>query len=152
MINMKVIRVKTKVATKPVVENAAFWKRVAEQNIELAQQIQSELDIEKRNHAVALAGVQLWQAEAEKYKVEARKASGYESLYHAAKREAEEWEQTSKDLANRLCVQMDATRKAEETAVDLNLELMERECRITALERRVEWLEANPNTNADFVS
>ena len=29
MVNMKVIRVRAKVATKPVVEDAAFWKRAA---------------------------------------------------------------------------------------------------------------------------
>ena len=81
-----------------------------------------------------------------------QKAAGYESLYHAAKEEAAEWEKTSKDLANRLCAQMDAARKAEEAAVDLNLELMERECRINALERRIEWLEAHSAIDAEVVS
>ena len=63
-----------------------------------------------------------------------------------------EWEQTSKELASRLCTQIDATRKAEEIATDLNLELMERQCRIDELERRIEWLSAHSDTNANFVS
>jgi predicted transcriptional regulator len=74
-----------------------------------------------------------------------QKTAGYESLYRAAKNEAEEWEKTSKDLANRLCEQMNKTRAAEENAAGLNLELMERECRINELERRIAWLAGHSN-------
>jgi predicted RNase H-like nuclease (RuvC/YqgF family) len=42
--------------------------------------------------------------------------------------------------------------EASEEAVNLNLELMERECRIHALEQRIEWLEAHSVTGANFVS
>ena len=70
---MKVIRVKAKVATKPIMEDAAFWKRAAEQNAELAKQFAAELDIEKEIHALATAGVQLWQKIAMENEVEARK-------------------------------------------------------------------------------
>ena len=42
--------------------------------------------------------------------------------------------------------------EASEEVANLNLELMERECRIHALEQRIEWLEAHSNTGADFVS
>ena len=41
---------------------------------------------------------------------------------------------------------------ARAEAANLNLELMERECRIDELERRIEWLQAHSNTEADFVS
>lgn len=70
---MKVRKVKAKVATKPIMEDAAFWKREAERNAELVKQLQSELDIEKKNHALATAGVQLWQKIAIENEVEARK-------------------------------------------------------------------------------
>ena len=41
---------------------------------------------------------------------------------------------------------------ARAEASNLNLELMERECRINALERRIEWLEAHSDTGAEVVS
>ena len=65
---MKVRKVKAK-----IVEDAAFWKREAERNAELVKQLQSELDIEKKNHALATAGVQLWQKIAIENELEARK-------------------------------------------------------------------------------
>ena len=164
---MKVIRVKAKVAQLSIKEQmyqskiATLEDTLANYSSELAStrsqimglkhrnaQLEADLEIEKKNHNLALGGVQLWQNEAEKYKVEARKGSGYESLYHAAKSEAEEWEKASQDLASRLCVQMDETRKAEEVAADLKMELMEREARINELERRIEWLETHSDTKA----
>ena len=81
---MKVIRVKAKVATKPVIEDAAFWKRAAEQNAELAKQFAAELDIEKENHALATAGVQMWQKIADEKEAEARK---WETQVHIAQKE-----------------------------------------------------------------
>ena len=111
-------------------------------------QLEADLEIEKKNHSLALEGIQMWQNEAEKYRVEARKDSGYESLYYAAESEAEKWQKTSQDLANRLCTQMDETRKAEEAAADLKMQLMEREARINELERRIEWLETHSDTKA----
>ena len=151
---MKVIKVRAKVVSPKMYTQEQMDSMSAElgscrsQIMGLKQknaQLSSELDIEKRNHTLAIGGVQLWQAEAEQYKVEARKAAGYESLYRAAKDEAEEWEKTSKDLANRLCEQMNKTRAAEENAAGLNLELMERECRINELERRIAWLTGHSN-------
>ena len=76
---MKVRKVKSQ-----VVEDAAFWKREAERNAELVKQLQSELDIEKKNHALATAGVQMWQKIADENEAEARK---WKAQIHIAQKE-----------------------------------------------------------------
>lgn len=76
---MKVRKVKAK-----IVEDAAFWKREAERNAELVKQLQSELDIEKKNHALATAGVQMWQKVADEKEAEARK---WKAQVHIAQKE-----------------------------------------------------------------
>lgn len=76
---MKVRKVKTK-----IVEDAVFWKREAERNAELVKQLQSELDIEKRNHALATAGVQMWQRIADENEAEVRK---WKAQIHIAQKE-----------------------------------------------------------------
>ena len=153
MINMKVIRVKAKVATKPVVEDAAFWKRAAEQNAELAKQIAGELDIEKKNHALATAGVQMWQRIANENEADARNWKARADAAVKAKRDAEDLGmKAANDLAARLVKTMDEADAARAEAEDLRLELMERGVRIEELERRIEWLQAHSNTEADFVS
>ena len=58
----------------------------------------------------------------------------------------------SADLAARMVKVMDEADAARAEVADLNLELMERECRIDELERRIEWLQAHSNTEAEFVS
>ena len=153
MINMKIIRVRAKVATKPVVEDAAFWKRAAEQNAELAKQIADELDIEKKNHALATAGVQMWQRIANENEADARNWKARADAAVKAKRDAEDLGmKATNDLAARLVKAMDEADVARAEAANLNLELMERGVRIEELERRIEWLEAHSNTGADFVS
>ena len=153
MINMKVIRVRAKVATKPVIEDAAFWKRAAEQNAELAKQIADELDIEKKNHALATAGVQMWQRIANENEADARNWKARADAAVKAKRDAEDLGmKAANDLAARLVKAMDEADAARAEAANLNLELMERGVRIEELERRIEWLEAHSNTGADFVS
>ena len=153
MINMKVIRVKAKVATKPVVEDAAFWKRAAEQNAELAKQLAAELDIEKKNHALATGGVQMWQRIANENEADARNWKVRADAAVKAKRDAEDLGmKAANDLAARLVKAMDEADAARAKAANLNLELMERGVRIEELERRIEWLEAHSNTEADFVS
>ena len=153
MINMKVIRVKAKVATKPVVEDAAFWKRAAEQNAELAKQLAAELDIEKKNHALATGGVQMWQRIANENEADARNWKARADAAVKAKRDAEDLGmRAANDLAARLVKAMDEADAARAEAANLNLELMERGVRIEELERRIEWLEAHSNTGADFVS
>ena len=153
MINMKVIRVRAKIATKPVIEDAAFWKRAAEQNAELANQIADELDIEKKNHALATAGVQMWQRIANENEADARNWKVRADAAVKAKRDAEDLGmKAANDLAARLVKAMDEADAARAEAANLNLELMERGVRIEELERRIEWLEAHSNTGADFVS
>jgi len=153
MINMKIIRVKAKVATKPVVEDAAFWKRAAEQNAELAKQIAAELDIEKKNHALATAGVQMWQRIANENEVDARNWKARADAAAKAKRDAEDLGmRAANDLAARLVKAMDEADAARAEAEDLRLELMERGVRIEELERRIEWLQTHSDTGTDFVS
>ena len=153
MINMKVIRVRAKVASKPVIEDAAFWKRAAEQNAELAKQLAAELDIEKKNHALATAGVQMWQRIANENEADARNWKARADAAVKAKRDAEDLGmRAANDLAARLVKAMDEADAARAEAADLNLELMERGVRIEELERRIEWLQAHSDTGADFVS
>ena len=153
MINMKVIRLRAKVATKPVVEDAAFWKRAAEQNAELAKQLADELDIEKKNHALATAGVQMWQKIANENEADARNWKARADAAVKAKRDAEDLGmRAANDLAARLVKAMDEADAARAEAEDLRLELMERGVRIEELERRIEWLQAHSDTGADFIS
>ena len=103
MINMKVIRLKAKVATKPVVEDAAFWKRAAEQNAELAKQLAAELDIEKKNHALDTGAVQMWQRIANENEADARNWKARADAAVKAKRDAEDLGmRAANDLAARL--------------------------------------------------
>ena len=153
MVNMKVIRVRAKVATKPVVEDAAFWKRAAEQNAELAKQIADELDIEKKNYALATAGVQMWQRIANENEADARNWKVRADAAVKAKRDAEDLGmKAANDLAARLVKAMDEADAARAEAANLNLELMERGVRIEELERRIEWLEAHSDTGTEVVS
>ena len=150
---MKVIRVRAKVVTKPVIEDAAFWKCAAEQNAELAKQIADELDIEKKNHALATAGVQMWQRIANENEADARNWKARADAAVKAKRDAEDLGmKAANDLAARLVKAMDEADTARAEAANLNLELMERSVRIEELERRIEWLQTHSDTGADFVS
>lgn len=150
---MKVVRVKAKVATKPIVEDAAFWKRAAEQNAELAKQIADELDTEKKNHALAIAGIQMWQKIANENEADARNwQARAESAEKAKNEDRALCMQATNDLAARLVKAMDERDEARVKAADLSLELMERDARIDELERRIEWLQAHSDTGANFVS
>lgn len=135
---MKVVRVKTKAA----IENAAFWKRMAKQNAELAKQIDKELDIEKKNHALAIAGVQMWQKIANENEADARNwKARAESAEKAKNEDRALCMQATNDLAARLVKAMDERDAARAEAANLGLELMERNARIDELERRIAWLE-----------
>lgn len=135
---MKVVRVKTKAA----IENAAFWKRMAKQNAELAKQIDEELDIEKKNHALAIAGVQMWQKIANENEADARNwKARAESAEKAKNEDRALCMQATNDLAARLVKAMDERDAARAEAANLGLELMERNARIDELERRIAWLE-----------
>ena len=78
---MKVVRVKAKVSSPKLYTQEQMDSMSAElaslrdQVMELKQKnakLASELDIERKNHALALAGVQLWQQEYEKLRQEVR--------------------------------------------------------------------------------
>lgn len=131
---MKVVRAKTK--------STAFWKRVAKQNAELAKQIDDELDIEKKNHALAIAGIQMWQKIANENEVDARNWKARAESAEKAKNEDKALcMQATNDLAARLVKAMDERDEARAEAANLGLELMERNARIDELERRIAWLE-----------
>ena len=81
MINMKVVRVKAKVSSPKLYTQEQMDSMSAElvslrdQVMELKQKnakLDTELDIERKNHALVLAGVQLWQRECEKLRQEVR--------------------------------------------------------------------------------
>ena len=82
---MKVVRVKVKVSSSKLYTQEQMDSMSAElaslrdQVMELKQKnakLESELDIERKNHALALAGVQLWQNECEKLRQEVRTRDG----------------------------------------------------------------------------
>ena len=140
---------------KVVVRERKSWMESVKEVGELKQrvaQLEEELAIEKKNHALATAGVQLWQQEAEKITKVYRKEVG------AAEYWKEQYEKLQKDgksitqLADMLIKANEERAAAITEAADLNLELMERECRIEELERRIEWLQAHSNTEAEFIS
>ena len=130
---------------KVVVRERKSWMESAKEVGELKQrvaQLEEELAIEKKNHALATAGVQLWQKEAEKITKVYRKEVG------AAEYWREQYEKLQKDgksisqLADMLVKANEERAAAIAEAADLNLELMDREFRIDELERRVKFLEA----------
>ena len=134
MINMKVIRVKAKVAPKTYTEEhlREVYQRLADAYGGEMERLRNELTFAHQENERLRAQLA----------VEKKKASEAYDLSIKA----------SADLAARLVKAMDERDEASEEAVNLGLELMERECRINALERRIEWLEGHSDTNADFVS
>ena len=78
---MKVVRVKVKVSSSKLYTQEQMDSMSAElaslrdQVMGLKQKnakLDAELDIERKNHALALAGVQLWQQECEKLRQEVK--------------------------------------------------------------------------------
>ena len=78
---MKVVQVKVKVSSSKLYTQeqmdamSAELASLRDQLMELKQKnakLDAELDIERKNHALALAGVQLWQQECEKLRQEVR--------------------------------------------------------------------------------
>ena len=141
---------------KVIVRERKSWLESVKEVGELKQrvaQLEEELVTEKRNHALASAGVQLWQKEAENVTKAYRKEVG------AAEYWKEQYERSQKEggksvsqLAEMLIKANEERDAAISKAADLNLELMERECRIEELERRIEWLQAHSNTEVEFIS
>ena len=134
MINMKVIRVKAKVAPKTYTEEhlREVYQRLANAYGGEMERLRNELTFAHQENERLRAQLA----------VEKKKASEAYDLSIKA----------SADLAARLVKTMDEADAARAEAANLNLELMERGVRIEELERRIEWLEAHSNTDADFVS
>ena len=134
MINMKVIRVKAKVAPKTYTEEhlREVYQRLADAYGSEQERLRNELMAANQENERLRATLA----------VEKKKASEAYDLAIKA----------SADLAARMVKAMDAADAARAEVADLNLELMERECRIDELERRIEWLQAHSNTEAEFIS
>ena len=134
MINMKVIQVKAKVAPKTYTEEhlQEVYQRLADAYGGEIERLRNELTFAHQENERLQAQLT----------VEKKKASEAYDLSIKA----------SADLAARLIKAIDERDKARAEAEDLNLELMERQCRIEELERRVEWLQAHSDTGADFIS
>ena len=134
MINMKVIQVKAKVAPKTYTEEhlREVYQRLADAYGGEIERLRNELTFAHQENERLQAQLT----------VEKKKASEAYDLSIKA----------SADLAARLIKAIDERDKARAEAEDLNLELMERQCRIEELERRVEWLQAHSDTGADFIS
>ena len=134
MIDMKVIRVKAKVVPKTYTEEhlREVYQRLADAYGSEQERLRNELSFAHQENERLRATLA----------VEKKKASEAYDLAIKA----------SADLAARMVKAMDEADAARAEVADLNLELMERECRIGELERRIEWLQAHSNTEADFVS
>lgn len=141
---------------KVVVRKRKSWMESVKEFSELKQrvaQLEEELVTEKRNHTLASAEVQRWQKEAENitktYRKEVGEVEYWKEQYECSQREGSK---SVSQLAEMLIKANGERDMAISEAADLNLELMERECRIKELERRIEWLQANSNTEAKFIS
>ena len=134
MINMKVIRVKAKVAPKTYTEEhlREVYQRLANAYGGEMERLRNELTFAHQENERLRATLA----------VEKKKASEAYDLAIKA----------SADLGVRLARTLDERDEAREEADDLSVELMDRECRINELERRIEWLLAHPNAEAEFVS
>ena len=134
MINMKVIRLKAKVVPKTYTEEhlREVYQRLADAYGSEQERLHNELKFAHQENERLHA-----QLATEKKKCN--------EAYNLAIK-------ASADLAERLVKTMDEADAARAEAADLNLELMERQCRIDGLERRIEWLQAHSDTGADFVS
>ena len=146
MINMKIIRLRAKVVPEVnarLKEKAAAKTYTEEHLREVYQRLADAYgsEQERLHNELSFAHQENERLRAT-LAVEKKKASEAYDLAIKA----------SADLATRLVKAMDEADEARAEAADLNLELMERQCRIDELERRIEWLLAHSNTEADFVS
>ena len=116
-------------------------------------QLSSELESEKRNHALMTAGMQMWQNRANETEKELRREMGGANYWK------EQYERSQQDggksisqMAEMLIAANEERDSAISRAADLNLELMEREARIAELERRIAWLENGDAFKTNVVS
>ena len=146
MINMKVIRLKVKV--------------VPEANARLKEKVEAKIYTEEHLREVYQRLADAYGSEQERLRNELMFAHQENERLRATlavekKKASEAYDlaiKASADLGVRLARTLDERDEAREEADDLSVELMDRECRINELERRIEWLLANPNTEAEVVS
>jgi hypothetical protein len=152
MINMKVVRVKAKVVSPKLYTQ----EDMDSMRIELAScrcqimglkqknaQLEADFDIEKKNHALATAGVQMWQRIANENEADARNWKTRADAAVKNKRDADDLAlRAANDLTARFIKAMDKANVAQAEAANLRLELKERECRIDELVKRIKWLES----------
>ena len=134
MIYMKVIRVKAKVVPKTYTE-----EHLREVYQRRANVYGGEMERLRNDLTAAYQEIERLQA-----KLTAEKKQASEAYDLAIK--------ASADLGVRLARTLDERDEAREEVDDLSAELMERECRINELERRIEWLLTHSDTGANFVS
>jgi hypothetical protein len=134
MINMKVVRVKAKVRKTYTEEYLTeVYQRLANAYGGEIERLRNELTFAHQENERLRATLA----------VEKKKASEAYDLAIKA----------SADLGVRLARTLDERDEAREEADDLNVELMDRECRIDELTRRIKWLEDQlPHKSAEFVS
>ena len=162
MINMKVIQVKAKVASSKLYTQEQMDSMGEElascrnQIMGLKQRnarLEEELNIEKKNHALMTAGMQMWQQEAEKitkiYRKEVGAAEYWREQYERSQKEGGK---SVSQMAEMLIAANEERDSAISRAADLNLEIMEREARIAELEKRIAWLENEGSHAATIVS
>ena len=159
---MKVVKVRAKVVSPKLYTQEQMDSMSADlgscrsQIIGLKQknaQLSSELEIEKRNHALMTAGMQMWQNRANETEKELRREMGGANYWK------EQYERSQQDggksisqMAEMLIAANEERDSAISRAADLNLELMEREARIAELERRIAWLENGDAFKTNAVS
>ena len=162
MINMKVIQVKAKVASSKLYTQEQMDSMSEElascrnQIMGLKQrnaQLEEELNIEKKNHALMTAGMQMWQNRANETEKELRRERGganyWKEKYEGSQKEGGK---SISQMAEMLIAANEERDSAISRAADLNLEIMEREARIAELEKRIAWLENEGSHAATIVS
>jgi len=161
MINMKVIQVKAKVASSKLYTQEQMDSMGEElascrnQIMGLKQrnaQLEEELNIEKKNHALMTAGMQMWQNHANEAEKELRRVGSANYWKEQYERSQKEGSRSISQMAEMLIAANEERDSAISRAADLNLEIMEREARITELEKRIAWLENEGSHVATIVS
>ena len=162
MINMKVIQVKAKVASSKLYTQEQMDSMGEElascrnQIMGLKQrnaQLEEELNIEKKNHALMTAGMQMWQNRANETEKELRREMGGANYWKEQyERSQKEGGKSISQMAEMLIAANEERDSAVSRAADLNLEVMEREARIAELEKRIAWLENEGSHIATIVS
>ena len=159
---MKVIKLRAKVVSPKLYTQEQMDSMSAElascrnQIMGLKQknaQLEADFDIEKKNHALMTAGMQMWQNRANETEKELRREMGGANYWKEQyERSQKEGGKSISQMAEMLIAANEERDSAVSRAADLNLEIMEREARITELEKRIAWLENEGSNVATIVS